>query len=90
MNNSKYLNTVLTVIAVLLGLNLWVGAHQSPVAAAFDPAGEALAQGRTDAGKQRADMIAELKTLGGKVDAMSKRLADGSLKVQVTSMPDKD
>ncbi len=90
MNNSKYLNTVLTVIAVLLGLNLWVGAHQSPAAAAMDPATEALAQGRTDAGAQRKAMIDELKNLGSKVDAMSKKLGDGSVKVTVESLPDND
>ena len=32
----------------------------------------------------------ELRSLSGKVDAMSKKLADGSIKVQVTSMPEHD
>lgn len=88
--NSKYLNSVLTVIAVLLALNLWVGVHQSPAAAAIDPSADALAQGRVDAGKQRADMIAELKNLSGKVDAMSKKLTDGSMKVTVENMDKHD
>lgn len=83
MTPSKYLNSVLTVIALLLALNLWVGAHQSPAAAALDPSGQALAQGRVDAGQQRAEMIKELKALGGKVDAMSKKLGDGSIKVKL-------
>ncbi|MFN3168525.1 MAG: hypothetical protein ACE37H_15805 [Phycisphaeraceae bacterium] len=90
MNNSKYLNAVLTAIALLLGLNLWVGAHQSPAAAAMDPAGEALAQGKTTAGEQRSQMIAELKALGTKVDAMSKKLGDGSVKVTVQGDAGKD
>ncbi len=90
MNNSKYLNAVLTVIALLLGLNLWVGAHQSSASAAFDPATDALAQGTTDAGAQRKAMIDELKSLGSKVDAMSKKLTDGSIKVQVEGQPTKD
>lgn len=88
--NSKYLNTVLTAIAVLLGLNLWVGVHQSPASASLDPATPAHAQGRTDAGAQRAAMIKELQTLGSKVDSLSKKLSDGSMKVTVTSMPEHD
>lgn len=90
MNNSKYLNAVLTVIALLLGLNLWVGAHQSPAAAAIDPASDALAQGTTDAGTQRKAMIDELKALNTKVDAMSKKLTDGSITVKVEGQPEKD
>lgn len=90
MNNSKYQNAVLTAIAVLLGMNLWVGAHHAPAAAALDPSSEALAQGRVDAGQQRAAMITELKALGTKVDAMNKKLTDGSVKVKVEGLPEKD
>ena len=90
MNNSNYLNAVLTLIALLLGLNLWVGAHQSPAAAAIDPASNALAQGKTDAGEQRAQMIDQLKTLNTKMDALSTKLGDGSVKVKVEGDPDKD
>lgn len=90
MNASRYLNTVLTAIALLLALNLWVGAHQSPAAAALDPATDALAQGRTDSGQQRAAMIAALNQLNTKVDSMSKKLSDGSIKVTVTAMPEQD
>lgn len=90
MKQAKYLNAVLTVIALLLALNLWVGAHHSPAAAALDPAHEALAQGRTDSGAQRAKMIEQLSVLNDKIDAMSKKLTDGSVKVSVTSMPERD
>lgn len=90
MNASRYLNTVLTAIALLLALNLWVGAHQLPAAAALDPATDALAQGRTDSGQQRAAMIAALNQLNTKVDSMSKKLSDGSIKVTVTAMPEQD
>ena len=90
MQNSKYLNAVLTTIALLLGLNLWVGAHQSPAAAAMDPASSALAQGKTDSGEQRAQMITELKSLNTKIDAMSKKLSDGSIKVKVEGDAKKD
>lgn len=88
--NTRYLNTVLTVIALLLALNFWVGAHQSPASAMVDPAAPAHAAGRTDAGQQRAAMIDAIKKLDTTVDAMNKKLSDGSVKVIVTSMPDKD
>lgn len=90
MINTKYLNAVLTVIALLLALNLWVGAHQSPASAALDPSSEALAQGRTDAGQQRAKMIEALQNLGSKVEAMNKKLSDGSIKVKVEGNADND
>lgn len=88
--NTRYLNSVLTVIALLLALNLWVGVHQSPASAMVDPATPAHAVGRTDAGAQRAAMIDAIKKLDTTVDAMSRKLGDGSVKVTVTSMPDKD
>ena len=90
MKSSKYLNTVLTVIAVLLWLNLWVGAHQSPTGAALDMTEQAHAAGRTDSGQQRARMIEELSALGSKMDGMNKKLSDGSIKVQVQGLPNKD
>lgn len=90
MQQSRYLNAVLTVIAVLLGLNLWVGAHQSPAGSALDPSGQAMAIGSTDAGQQRTAMIEALKTLNSKVDAMSSKLTDGTLKVEIKNLPNKD
>ena len=89
MTNTKYLNTVLTVIAVLLAGNLWVGAHQSP-SASTSPEGQAYAQGRVDAGQQRAEMITQLKSLKTSVDALTKKLTDGSVKVKVEGDPHHD
>jgi len=88
--NSKYLNTVLTLIAVLLAFNLWVGVHQSPAAAAFDPASEVQAQGRVDAGEQRAAMISALNSINEKLDAMSRKLTDGTMRVRVENLPEQD
>lgn len=87
---SNYLNVVLTVIAVLLGLNLWVGLHQSPASALLDPATPAHAAGSVSAGQQRANMIKSLEKIQSSVDAVSSKLTDGSMKVTVTSMPDHD
>jgi len=89
MNNMKYLNTVLTVLAVLLALNLWVGVHATP-SQGVGLESRANAQGRIDAGQQRAEMIKELKGLKATVEAMSGKLTDGSIKVKVESMPETD
>jgi len=92
---SKYLNTVLTVIAVLLGLNLWTTMHTSPAAASLDPATPAHAQGRTDAGQQRVEIIRKLDAVvaavegvGDEVGSMTTR--SGAVRVEVESMPEGD
>lgn len=89
MNNMKYFNAVLTVIAVLLALNLWVGVSPTP-SDRISLESQAMAQGRVDAGQQRAEMIKELKGLKSTVEAMSSKLTDGSIKVKVESMPEHD
>jgi cell division protein FtsB len=89
MNNMKYLNTVLTALAVLLALNLWSGLNTAP-SQGISLESQAIAQGRVDAGQQRAEMIKELKGLKSTVEAMSSKLSDGSIKVKVEGEPDKD
>ena len=89
MNNMKYLNTVLTVLAVLLALNLWVNVNDTS-SNGIGLESQAIAQGRVDAGQQRAEMIKELKGLKSTVESMSSKLTDGSIKVKVESMPEGD
>jgi len=87
MANNRYLNGVLTAIALLLGMNLWVNMHQSEAAASLDPATEALAQGTVSPAQQRESMIREINALGAKIDAIGAKLSDGSVRVKVDSMP---
>jgi hypothetical protein len=82
MTNIKYLNAVLTAVAVLLTLNLWVGLNSSP-GDSLSLESQAVAQGRVDAGQQRAEMIKELKSLKSTVESMSTKLSDGSVTVKV-------
>lgn len=89
MSESKYLNAVLTTIAVLLALNLWVGAHDRPGVKPSSE-GQAIAQGRVDAGQQRAEMVKELKGVKSTVESMSKKLSDGSITVKVEGDTKKD
>ncbi|MFI4859738.1 MAG: hypothetical protein ACIAXF_03540 [Phycisphaerales bacterium JB063] len=95
MTASKYLNTVLTVIAVLLGLNLWTGMHTSPAGESLDPATTAHAQGRANPAEERREIInklnevvASVDAVGSKLDAMTNR--SGQVRVEIESMPDGD
>jgi len=94
MTASKYLNTVLTVLTVLLGLNLWTGMHQSPAAEALDPATSAYAQGGANPAAQRQAMIDELKSISTSMDALNTKLDNvtnrNQVRVEVTEMPDGD
>ena len=94
MPRSRYLNGVLTVIAGLLALQVLDGAT-SPGRLAGAVEAEARAQGGdqpsegglVSAADQRKIMIAELKRLGAKLDAIDARLKAG-LAVKVTDMPE--
>ena len=95
MKSSKYLNTVLTAIAVLLGLNLWTAMHTGAASQALDPATTAQAQGRTNPAEGRREMIEKLDevvtavdAIGSKLDAMTNR--SGQVRVEVEAEPDGD
>lgn len=80
MSSLKYLNTVLTVLAVLLGLQLWTSwTADTP---ASNPA---WAQGIPDEGAQRKQMIDELKLLNVRTAQVHKLLASGKLRVVMTA-----
>lgn len=80
MTNTKYLNSILTILAVLLAMNLWVGVKTTP---SIGLDNQAIAQGRVDAGQQRAEMITQLKELKSSVESISNKLSDGSITVSI-------
>lgn len=80
MAQSRYLSAVLTVIAVLMGLNLWTTWTQVPVEAA-----PAYAQGTVDAGQQRIEIINQLKKLNIAVIRLEQTLRSGDLTVRTES-----
>ncbi len=84
MQSVKYLNAVLTVIAVLLTLHLWAW-QASPGSApqAFDIATPAYA-GIPNAGEQRQQMVDEIKKLSSKVDALINLFRSGQARVKTT------
>lgn len=80
MNGLKYLNIMLTILALLIGLQLWTGWTQQ--SAAFVP--EAHAQtGLPSPAGQRKEMIDELKKNNQKLDEMMKLLKSGDVRVKM-------
>lgn len=94
----SYLNSVLTAIAVMLGLLVLAqygtpSAAQSGVTTLTAAGGEPGdddgpgSDGRVSAAEQRKTMIAELRTMSRKLDQVGEMLNKG-LSVKVTQMPD--
>jgi len=84
MKSLKYLNSILTVLAVLLALQLWTTWNAAPV----DLASSAHAQGIPDEGAQRKQIIDELKLVNKKVDELKGLLVSGKVRVTVANAGD--
>ena len=80
MPKLRYLNTVLTIIAILLTLNLWTLWASS---SAVDVATPAHAQGLTNAGAQRAAMVNAMKENTKKMDQLISLMKSGQVRVRV-------
>jgi peptidoglycan hydrolase CwlO-like protein len=85
MRSLKYLNSILTVLAVLLTLQLYT-AWMSPQAPSM--ATEAHAQdGIPNAGAQRKEMIDQLKRLSQQVEELNSQFKTGRARVMVEAAP---
>ena len=88
MRPIQYLNTVLTVIAVLLSLNLWAMWTQS----GFSTVPSAQAQAGIplpDPGVQRNEMNNQLRAINEKLAELNAQFKGGTARVRVESMPEK-
>jgi len=88
MRRRSYLNVILTVNAALLAGLLWTQVADRPVFAGSAAASSDTGSGPPivpNAAEQRQKMIDELRTLRAAIDAQSKALSTGTLKVQVTN-----
>lgn len=83
MPSLKYLNTILTILAIILALNLYVTVFTGPSALP-----QAHAQGIPDEGAQRVQIIDQLKLLNQKLEQLKGLLESGKVKVVVTNAPD--
>ena len=88
MHTLRYLNGILTVLALLLALNLWTAWTASP--AAPDLASTARAQGIPDEGAQRQRIIDQLKLLNQKTEGILALLGSGKVRVQVVMPPEQN
>ena len=86
MRNLTYLNGVLTVLAVLLAMNVWIGLH-SPGPAALAPGQAARAQGIPDSGAQRLEIANQLRLLNSRVNELAEFVRSGELRVQIDAAP---
>ena len=80
----RYLNGILTVLALLLALNLWTAWASPDVPSATN---EAHARGIPDAGAQRQEIISLLKQLNQRSDDMNALLRSGDVRARVI-LPD--
>ena len=85
MKNLRYLNVILTVIALLLTLNLWTQwtGSSSPVASGFATTAQAQGEGLPNAGAQRVEMIALLRKQIAATESLTALLKSGTVKVKV-------
>ena len=82
MASIRYLNSILTVLAVLLALQVWVSFSSGP-----ELATPAYAQGIPDSGAQRQQIVDQLKLLNRRTAEMTALMKSGKLRVLVTEMP---
>ena len=83
MKSLRYLNTVLTLIAVLLTVNIWTLWNTAPGANAVSFASPAQAVGLTNAAQQRKEMISVLKKINSDSAELKSLLANGSARVRL-------
>ncbi|MEM9883755.1 MAG: hypothetical protein AAF800_12645 [Planctomycetota bacterium] len=94
MNNLRYLNAVLTVIAVLLSVHVYLDLAGSPAGATLAPVPEARAEDRprgigSTAAREQAQLD-ELRTLNDGLRDLKTTLTGGGVRVKVDSMPNGD
>ena len=89
MKQLRYMNSVLTVIAVLLTLNLYAQLTGTPAGGVVSTAQQAHAADRAQGvGSQAArqqEMVDQLRSLNETVSTLSTTLTDGSVRVSVDS-----
>ena len=87
MRSLRYLNAVLTIIAVLLSLHLWTLWDMGPVGVdsadpVVDLASPAYAVGLTNAAAQRQQMIQQLKGVNKNVKDLNLMFRSGKARVR--------
>ncbi|MEM9420225.1 MAG: hypothetical protein AAGA25_14395 [Planctomycetota bacterium] len=88
MKTLRYLNTVLTVIAILLTLNVYIQLTGTPAGGAVSVAQEAHAADKPrGVGSSAQAQLDQLKEINENLARLSGKLTDGSVRVKVDSLP---
>jgi hypothetical protein len=92
MRSLRYLNSVLTVIAVLLSANVYALWTSTPGGEAFWPAQRANAAERPEPGvpnasQQRKEMVDLLKNVNAQLGDLKSSLKDGTVRVRIEAAP---
>lgn len=91
MNHLRYLNVMLTLVAILLVLNLWTLWVGTPAGERLSMTEQAHAQANfPNAAEQRRQMVLELERMNAKLDGIDqirRMLQDGSARVKVEAAP---
>lgn len=98
MRSLRYLNTILTILAVLLGLEIWTtwmrpgdsGLASPAVAGADTRSTDRSTGGIPDAGAQRKEMIDLLKQLNVQQADVVKVLKSGEVRVKLEDAPNEN
>lgn len=90
MKSLRYLNTVLTLIAVLLTVNIWTMWNMTPGGEALSVATEAQAAGIPNAGQQRKEIVDAVKRVNADTTAIKNLLSNGTLRVRVEGNASQD
>ena len=90
MQSLRYLNSILTVLAILLALNVWM-MWRGTAAEMVGPIQSAQAAERggiPNAGSQRKQIVDQLKSLNAKTESLTNLLKSGRVRVRVENEPD--
>jgi hypothetical protein len=87
VNKSRQHGAILTIIAVLLGVQVWMGMASQPV---FASESQAAGDPPTfpNASKQREDIVAAIKELSVQVKRTNELLESSTLHVEVSNIKD--
>jgi len=86
MQSVKYLNVILTSIAILLALQLWTSWAGVSSDQPIEMATPAYAAGIPDAGYQRKQMIDELKKMTAQLDQLNTQFRSGQARVRLSNL----
>jgi len=87
MRSLRYLNSILTVLAVLLALQLWTAWTSGPIDLATPATAQVRGSGIPDAGAQRKDMIDLLKRIAVQNDELASLFKSGQARVKLENPP---